>query len=237
MTENDFKAFALFQTTHRIFEPTLFRSLLTGWQNNFPQSMVALERSAKAPDRGTPDELEAARMAVKRDEIFQDSAKDPEMLRLYARFLIQSYWAQQSAFYLPPTRELESALQRLIETDPGNQRIYKLRLAGLAWDRQDDDACLRLAQSGFDPDVKSGGPIDFSLDPRAAPRTLARMIDIFLRRGDAGKAWKLCQQARNKGYIGTTLASNDPILEMTYRKVEALIRQAAAQANPGRAAP
>ena len=146
------------------------------------------------------------------------------MLRLYVRFLIQSYWAQQSAFYLPPATELESALQRLIETDPPNQRIYKLRLAGLAWDRQDDDTCLRLAQIGFDPDVKSGGPIDFSLDPRAPPRTLARMIDIFLRRGDAGKAWNLCQQARTLGYVGTPRASNDPIFEMTCRKVENLSR-------------
>jgi hypothetical protein len=63
------------------------------------------------------------------------------------------------------------------------------------------------------------------------------MIDIFLRRGETGKAWNLCQQARSKGYIGTALASNDPILEMIYRKVEALINKAAAQANPGRAAP
>ena len=237
LTEADFKAFALFQTTHRIFEPALFRSLLKGWQNNYPQSTVPTELSAKAPERGTADELEAARLAVKRDVIFQDAAKDPELLRLYAHFLMQTYWAQRSAFYLPPATELESALQRLIETDPLNQRIYKLRLAGLAWDRKDDEACLRLARSGFDPDLKSGGPINFDLDPRAPPRVLAQMIDIFLRRGDAGKAWNLCQQARTRGYIGAARANNDPVLEMTYRKVEALIQQAAAQASPGRAAP
>ena len=128
-------------------------------------------------------------------------------------------------------------MRRLIETDPSNQRIYKLRLAGLAWDRKDDEACLQLAQSGFDPDLKSGGPINFELDPRAPPRMLAQMIDIFLRRGDAGEAWNLCQQARTRGYVGTPGASNDPILEMTYRKVEALIQQAVARANPGRATP
>jgi predicted membrane-bound spermidine synthase len=237
VTENDFKAFALFQTTHHIFDPALFRSLLTGWQNKFPQSMLAVELSAKASDHGTPDELEAARLAMKRDEIFQEAARDPELLRLYARFLIQSYWAQRSAFYLPPATELESVLHRLIETDPPNQRIYKLRLAGLAWDRQDDDACLRLAQSGFDPDVKSSGPINLNLDPRAAPRTVMRMIDIYLRRGDAGKAWNLCQQARTLGFIGAPGPSNDPILEMTYRKVEAIITRTAAEANPGRAVP
>jgi hypothetical protein len=132
---------------------------------------------------------------------------------------------------------LESVLQRLIETDPLNQRVYKLRLAGLAWDHQDDDTCLRLALSGFDADVKSGGPINFNLDPRAPPRILALMIDIYLRRGDAGKAWNLCQQAKNRGFIGAPGAGNDPILEMTYRKVEALIQQATAQANPGSAAP
>ena len=237
LTENDFKAFALFQTTHHIFDSALFRSLLAGWQHKFPQSMLAVELSAKASDRGTPDDLEAARLALKRDEIFQEAARDPELLRLYARFLIQSYWAQRSVFYLPPVTELESVLHRLIETDSSNQRIYKLRLAGLAWDRQEDDTCLRLAQSGFDPDVKSGGPIDLNLDPRAAPRTVMRMIDIYLRRGHVGRAWNLCQQARTLGYIGVPGPSNDPILEMTYRKVEALINKTAAQADPGRAAP
>jgi len=237
LTEADFKAFALFQTTHRIFEPALFRSLLKGWQNNYPQSTVPIELSAKSSERGTADELEAARLSEKRDVIFQNAAKDPELLRLYAHFLSRTYLAQRSAFYLPPATELESALQRLIETDPPNQRIYKLRLAGLAWNRQDDDACLRLAQSGFDPDVKSGGPINFNLDPRAPPRILARMIDIFLRRGDVGKAWNLCQQARTLGFVGSPRASNDPILEMTYRKSEAIINQAAARTNPGRATP
>ena len=66
---------------------------------------------------------------------------------------------------------------------------------------------------------------------------LAQMIDIFLRRGDAGEAWNLCQQARTRGYIGSARANNDPVLEMTCRKVEALIQRADAQANPGRAAP
>jgi hypothetical protein len=237
LTEADFKALALFQTTHRIFEAALYHSLLKGWQSNYPQSTLPIELSAKAPGLGTGDELEAARLAVKRDVIFQDAAKDPEMLRLYARFLAQTYLAQRSVFYLPPAKELESALQRLIETDPANRRIYKLRLAGLAWDRKDDEACLRLAQGGFDPDVKSGGPFNFDLDPRAPTRILARMIDIFLRRGNVGEAWRLCQQARAWGYIGTARANNDPLLEMTYRKVEALIQQAAARDNPGRAAP
>jgi predicted membrane-bound spermidine synthase len=237
LTEADFKAFALFQTTHRIFEPALFQSLLKGWQNRFPQSNIPIELSAQAPQQGTANELEAARLAEKRDRIFQDATKDPELLRVYARLLAQIYLAQRSAFYLPPATELESALQRLIETDPAHQRIYKLRLAGLAWDRKDDEACLRLAQSGFDPDLKSGGPLKFDLDPRAPMRILARMIDIFLRRGNAGEAWRLCQQARAWGYVGTARDDNDPLLEMTYRKVEALIQRVAVQPNPGRAAP
>jgi len=237
LAEKDFKAFALFQGTHRIFHPALYRSMLKGWQSSFPQSTDPLELSAKAQDRGTPEELEVARLAAKRDVIFQDAAKNPELLRLYAHFLSQTYSAQRSAFYLPPATELESALQRLIETDPPNQRIYKLRLAGLAWDRQDDETCLRLAHSGFDPDVKAGGPLNFSLDPKAPPRILARIIDIYLRRGDAGTAWSLCQQARAGGFVATPAASNDPVLEMTFRKVEALIQEVAAQTNPGRAAP
>jgi predicted membrane-bound spermidine synthase len=235
LTETDFKAFALFQTTHRIFEPALFHSLLKGWQNNNPQSILPIELSAKAQERETALEFQAVRLAMKRDVIFQDAAKDPELLRHYARLLAQTYVSQRSVFYLPSATELESALQRLIETDKPNQRIYKLRLAGLAWDRKDDEACLRMAQSGFDRDLKSGGPINFDLDPQAPTRILARMMDIYLRRGNVGEAWKLCQQARSWGYIGTAGPSSDPLLEMTYRKVEA--QQAVAQANPRRTAP
>jgi len=226
LNEDDFKAFALFQMAHRISTPMLYRSLLKGWQSRFPQSLTALELSAKATERGTPDELEASRLAARRDAIFQQAEKDPELLRFYAQFLLQTYRTERSAFYLPPTTELVSVLNRLLETDPNNQRIHKLRLAELAWDRGDDDGFLQFAQSGFNPDLKSGGRINFDIDPRLPPRVLARMIEIFLRREDPVEAWNLCQQAKAKQYIGVAGGSRDPILEMTYRKVETMINQA-----------
>ena len=66
---------------------------------------------------------------------------------------MQTYRAHRSAFFLPPSDELRATLDRLIETDKSNQRVHKLRLAEIAWDRGDDAACLRLGQSAFNPNV------------------------------------------------------------------------------------
>lgn len=226
LTETDFKAFALYYDTHRLPENGVFQTILYRWQHDFPGSLVAAEFSAKSAEPKPVAELEAVHMAAMRDKIFQAAAQEPELLRLYAKYLMQTYRAHRSAFFLPAADELRAALERLIETDKENQRVHKLRLAELAWDRGDDAACLRLGQSAFDPNPATGGPIKFALDTGAAPRVLGRMVESFWRSGQAREAWELCQQAKANGYVGNKGKPGDPLLELNYRKVEKFITDA-----------
>jgi hypothetical protein len=226
LTENDFKAFALFYNTQRLPEGNLYRSILTRWQHDFPESSLPLEFAAKLEGGGNvAAELEIVRMAPYRDRIFKIADREPELLQLYARFLLQAYRAHRSVYFTPSASEAEAALQRLVEVDPANRRVHLLRLAEIAWDRGDDAGCLKLGQSAFDPDTNTAGPINFDLDKTAAPRVLRLMIESLWRTGKLPEAWQLCQEAERNRFVGETAKTKDPVLEMTYRKVEDAVRQ------------
>jgi hypothetical protein len=157
--------------------------------------------------------------------MMNQAATNSEPLRLYAADLLETYRAQRSIFYLPPITELETVLQRLVDTDPSHRRVYRCYLAELAWDRGDDAQCLTLGQSALDPDLAQGGPIDFTLDPAAPRAVLYRMAESYWRTGRAREAWNLCEQAGANGF----LSDSDhlfPLLAMTYRKLQAAVTAA-----------
>jgi hypothetical protein len=138
---------------------------------------------------------------------------------------MQTYRTYRSVFYVPPSVELKAALERLVETDRPNQRVYKLRLAEIAWDHGDDAACFEFGRAAFSPDTTAFGPIKFDLDPRAPYRVLNRMIETLWRAGKVPEAWGLCQDAKKNGYIGKKEGFRDPSLEVTYRRIETFVNQ------------
>ena len=230
LVEKDFDAFGLFRLSYETPDGSLFRSLLSRWLQDFPGSTNALELSAQTPYRGSGEALEAQRMRARREWLWNQAARDPSMLRAYANTLLQTYRGARSVFFQPPGEELSAALQRLLETDPANQRVHRLHLAELAWDRQDDLACFQFARQALDPDTAAFGPIRFDLDPTAPHRVMARMIDTLWRAGQTAEAWELCRQAIDRGYVGPPSAARDPWLELVCRKVEAHVTQSSAPA-------
>lgn len=216
LTESDFKALGRYYMEYRLPEPDLFRSIVLRWQHEKPESTLPIELMAQASDQVLTAELEALRLEPMRTHLIQYAEKDPEPLRMFESYLIQMYRAHRSVFYLPPADELQSVLQRLIETNPANQRVYKLHLAELAWDRGDELTCSQLSRSGFDADTTKEGRISFSIDPRAPRIVLARNVESLWRAGKFQEAWLLCQDARQNNYTGSY-----PLLDMTCRKVEA----------------
>ena len=124
------------------------------------------------------------------------------------------------SFYTPPASELKAALERLIPTDPLNERNCQLQLAELAWDLGDDPACIRLSQSAFAPASPGAPPFVFDPKFRVPPDALARLIAALLQTEKVEAAWAICERARQSGY-------SDPLLEMTCQKV------AAARNRPG----
>ena len=113
LTEKDFKAFATLYLANRLPQAQLYLSLLYRWQREQPQSTLPLELAAKLPGQKLAAELEIHYLAPLRDQMFRDAVKDPELLQLYHRCLMQTYRAQRSIFYTPPSVELQAVLARL----------------------------------------------------------------------------------------------------------------------------
>jgi hypothetical protein len=224
LTANDFKAFALFFTTHRAEDLGLFRSLLARWRSDFPEDTMPLELSAEFTGFGPSVELGALKLTAAHEDILNRTNPLPVLVQQYAQSLMQTYSAYRSVFFLPPANELQSVLRRLIELDRPNRRVYLLYLAELAWDQGDDTACLQLGQRAFDPDTVAVGPIQFGLDPKAPGRVLGRMVESLWRHGKLAAAWDLCQQSRKQGYLGPGSRSPDPMLVVAARKVETLLK-------------
>lgn len=222
LTEDDFKAFVRDYQVHRFPDATLFRSLLQRWQGDSTKPAFPVDLWAIASDRIPAAELRALRLAPLQEAMAKDAASNPVPLRLYVADLMDSYRAQRSVFNLPSSAELERLLPRLVETDAAHQRVHKLHLAELAWDRGDDARCLELGQSALNPDVEKGGAIDFSPDRQAPYAVLYRMIETFWRGGRVADAWALCQQANSGGYLAGA-PSYFPLLEVVYRRVETAV--------------
>ena len=229
LVEADYEAFAAFHAANALPDARLFRSLLTAWQRDFPNTIAPYEALGRLADRAFPGELEANRMQAKRKELLEQAATHPEPLRVYARLLMQTYRWQRSVFYHPPADGLRAVLERLAATDPTQARVHRLHLAELAWDRGDDEACLDLGQRAMAPGATADGPVQFDLDPTAPGRVLALMIETLWRTNRLAEAWRLCQAAEQRGYLEMDSAAADSLLEMTCRQVRAFAQQTAAQ--------
>jgi spermidine synthase len=216
LTETDYKAFGRFYMEYRLPEPDLFRSLLVRWQREMPEATLPMEMMAQASDAVLTAELEALRVAPMREQLLRLVENDSEPLRMYASYLMQTYRAHRSTFHKPPSEELKALLERLLQTNPVNQRVYKLHLAELAWDSGDDAEFSRLSESAFDPDTAKWGPISFAIDPKAPRIVLSRMVENLWRAGRFHEAWQLCQDAKQNRYLGTY-----PWLDMVCRKAKA----------------
>lgn len=215
LTEADYKALGRFYLEYQLPESDVFRSIVIRWQSEHPQSTLAMEMMAQASDRVSTSELEALRNAPLAEFLYQHAERDPEPLRMYASYVMQTYRAHRSVFYVPPSDRLEWLLERLIGTNPANQRAYRLQLAEIAWDHGDDRRCFELAGAALDPDVSKGGQISFAIDPKVPRTVLARMIETFLRSGKLNEAVSLTQQAIQGRYTG-----RDDMLDLAVRKVQ-----------------
>lgn len=222
LTEEDFKALARFYLEYGMPEPDLFRTVLLRWQREQPQAVLPMELMAQVPGSVLAAELEALRLAPMSEYLMQLAEKDPEPLRQYEGYLMQTYRAHRSVFNQPPIEVVQRVLQRLLQTNPANQRVYKCHLAELAWDRGEDATCTELANSALDPNLAVGGPANFSIDPKAPQIVLLHKMDILCRSGKLAEAFTLSQNARREGLIVT-----DPSLDLMCRKLDACVGQAA----------
>jgi len=206
---DDFRALARVHFAQGLPPADLMRSLLLRWQRDLAVSSELLEFSAQLANAGPAYELEALRMAPLRETIFQRAGQKPELLRQYARLLLMTYRSQRSIFYTPPSHELRSALERLLQTDPGSAPASQLQLAELAWDLGDDEACVRLSQEALAGNTSAG---KFRENFPESSEALFRLLEALQRTGRKNEARELCRRMEEMG-------AADPRLELACRKL------------------
>jgi len=238
LQKEDFAALREFHFGKKFLRTALVRSWLLRWRQDEPENLEPVALTARIADMASNPQLESLRLAPLGEVFMERAATDPQLLRHYAASLMAAYREQRSVFFTPNTTVLQAALERLIATDPKNQRTYRLFLAELAFDRGDDANCTLFTRAALDPDTKQGGPLNFELDPKAPRQALARLMEVFFRLGRTQEAWELCQQAVKQGYITMAGNSSDPLLSMTFRKVLAASGQGQRQPKqPAKAGP
>lgn len=217
LVQADFRAIASFFLERKTYDPEYFRSVLAEWLRRFPDDQLAVAMSAQFANFRRPWGAEVAFLKQHEEAILAEAQTNPDLLRQYGKYLMQDYRAHRSAFHLPDSEELEATLGRLIEWDLPFQRVYRMHLAELAWDRGDDSRFLELAGLAFSPDVNLG-PANYEFDDLAPYRTLGLMIETYWRQGNVPEAWRVCQQAIAGKYLGEDALRRLSVLDLAFRK-------------------
>jgi spermidine synthase len=230
LTEADYLAFYELFIERGLPQVGLMRAILDRWLIDQPDNELALELSANLSYRGISAQLEVDRFTPARELVFAKSESDPELMRLYAKYLMTSYRGNRSLFHIPETDELADVVKHLISVDPPNQRLYKLYLSEIAWDKHDDERCAELALEAYDPASSLGGTNSFELDPKTPAQVMVCLIEAKLRAGKFDEAATICASAEISGYTGPQAKHGFPKLDMMLRKAKrAIDRQSAIQ--------
>jgi hypothetical protein len=217
LSQPDFRAIASFFLERKTYDPEYFRSILEEWLRRFEGDHLALAMSAQFAGFRTTWESEITFLGKHKAAILKQAESDPDLLRQYAKYLMQHYRSQRSAFHLPESTELEEVLTKLIQLDPTFQRAYRMHLAEVAWDRGDDDRFFEIAGLAFSPEFELGPP-NYEFDSLAPYRTLGLMIETHWRKGNIPEAWGVCQQAIAGKYLGDDALRRLPVLDLAFRK-------------------
>jgi predicted membrane-bound spermidine synthase len=220
LTAADCEAMANFFYSRQFPGNDVLRTVLYRWLREHPEGTAPLKMLVTLAGLEPAQDSEMARLARRRE--FQDVEylRDVGVLRQYAGLLLLMHRTQRSAVNPPPTADLERVLRALVELDEPNLREHRMHLAELAWDRGDDDACLKLGGEALNPSPLYGPP-GKAQDPMAGRAVLARMLDAHLRRGDRTNAVQLVFDAQRQGYLDPSSATRNLRLEVMARRVAA----------------
>lgn len=197
----------------------VFRSILRRWQELEPRDPMVLRLlSTYAIQSPAPDGEVASLVA---HPVFSDEEqlRSLDLLRQLADLLLLRHRTQRSAFHVPDTLRLEVFLGALANLDPQRQRVHRMRLAEVSWDRGNDARARKLFEEALDPDEARFGPFDLSLDPGCPEGMMARLIDADLRSGDLKGALEKVLRFGRLGYIHPERMSGEDSLQMLARRV------------------
>jgi spermidine synthase len=227
VTPADLESIAACFTAYNFPQPPLVRSAMQRWLQLEPTNALPLHvlellsRVAPAPDS------EQVRLAQRPEFRLAADRGDLSLIRIQAHLLMTIYRAQRSALFQPPSDHLRRLLEALVNADPARRGLHELRLAELKWDRGDDDGFLELARQGFASARAGDGAAAFESDPRTPRLVIARMLELFGRRGDGATQRQVLQEAFAQRFVGEQSAYREPTLEFWAKKATAAALTAA----------
>ncbi len=217
LSPRDLQALTLFHLTHGLPNPRIFNSILHRWKAADPTSPEPWLQTLNNLNGTSAAASYLNATATEHEQLLNQQDTPPELLQRYADALYQAYREQRSAFYLPPTSRLESALGRLAQLDPNRSPTCQLILAELAWDRGDDDTCLKLAEPNL---ILSPGTT--LPDPLMAQVVMAKVIESFVRQNRPAEAVYWSNAANQAGFLPPATRSPHPPLLLACRRAWAI---------------
>ena len=219
LTAQDFERSAGLFQLNSLPDAIAFRSQVRRWLDlggtNLEPLAFLIALDARVPVRDAITSALAERPEFKTARV----QKHVPLMREEAVALMDRHRTRRSAYYLPPTDELEALLKTLIELDPGQRRAHRARLAEVLWDRGDEAQFLEVALKVFAAQSEEDGPYRFDLDPRAPRIVIAYMLQLFDQRGDSRTTRQLVQEAVEKGFLGPKSSVREPLLEFHARRI------------------
>jgi predicted membrane-bound spermidine synthase len=219
LTTDDCRALARQFAKIGIPQLPVFRSVLRRWQELQPGDPTVLRLLSTYAIQNPAPDGEVASLVSHPAFSSEEQLGDLNLMRQLADLLLLRHRTQRSAFYVPDPVRLEVFLGALIPLDPARQRIHRMRLAEVSWDRGNDARALTLFEEALDPDEKRFGPLDFSEDPGCPAHMMGRWIDADLRKGDLKSALEKVLRFGRMGYIHPERLGGDDTLQMLARRV------------------
>lgn len=220
LTTKDARSVVLLHSTADVPHPSLVRSLLAQWKTLDPSDLLPVEMAAKMEFPPPNSLVLAHEMSHARELMVSKVKTEPEPLRMYSRYLQNSYRHARSVFFQPPTAELQAVLECLAENDVVHRSSHQLRLAEIAWDLGDEPRFAELASTALLHSGQAGVTGRFDFDYSAPGRVLFLLIESLWRRGSLTDAQWWCHAARQSGYLDPKSRYYSRRLDMVIRKVE-----------------
>ena len=219
LTAEDCRALARQFAKIGIPQLPVFRSVLRRWQELQPKDPTVLRLLSTYAIQNPAPDGEVASLVSHPSFSNEEQLGDLNLMRQLADLLLLQHRTRRSAFHLPDSVRMEVVLGALIQLDPARQRIHRIRLAEVSWDRGNDARARVLFEEALDLDEQRFGTLDFSEDPGCPAGMMARLIDADLRAGDLKGAMEKVLRFGRLGYIRPEKLTGDEALQMLARRV------------------
>lgn len=219
MTSADFESAGQLFSASSIPDPVVFRSQVYRWLELGATNVDPLRYLVSLDAQVAVSDAVNAQLGSRPEFALARSQTNVPLMLEQASALMDRHRTRRTAYFLPPTEDLEAVLRELIEADSGNRRAHRARLAEVLWDRGEEAEFLSQAIRTFSTQPPDDGPYNFDLDPTAPRTVIAYMLRLFEQRGDYRSAARVVKEAVQRRFAGDDAVLRLPLLEYQARRI------------------